>query len=206
VKKSALLATVVALVMLSTLAGSALAAPGGPPHLDWGSEVNPGQCPPGPLVINVTLKVANDIDSGVGGNYWATDAYNRHIQVWQVAANTFCAIVQYEGSFVTVDGASPGNTGTVAAGATGSFEGGYRAIITGSLNPDPAYRTRGNIGKFDYGCDPGTGNCSSAFSWPSAYFNAGYGFAYEWWGWIYHGGKNGTWVNAIDGNAGDITN
>ena len=26
----------------------------------------------------------------------------------------------------------------------------------------------------------------------------------QWWGWIYHGGHNGAWVNSIEGNQGDI--
>ena len=27
----------------------------------------------------------------------------------------------------------------------------------------------------------------------------------QWWGWIYHGGNNGAWVNSSAGNQGDIT-
>ena len=26
-----------------------------------------------------------------------------------------------------------------------------------------------------------------------------------WWGWVYHAGSNGSWVNAVSGNSGDIT-
>ena len=42
---------------------------------------------------------------------------------------------------------------------------------------------------------------------------AGATFTLEWWGWVYHGGSNGPWVNACDpsegpeceGSSGDIT-
>jgi hypothetical protein len=207
-KKLAVLATVAVLVALSAFPGAALAAPGGPPHLNWGSELNADQCPPGRLVINVTHKVVNDIDSAVDGSFWATDNYNRHIQVWEVAPGTFCAVVRYTGQFVTDDGPSPQGTDGdgIAAGITGTFEGGYRStIFTGTLNPSPAYRTRGHIGTFDYGCNVETGSCTSLFSWLSTYFTSVSGFDLEWWGWIYHGGNNGTWVNSSDGNEGDIT-
>ena len=42
------------------------------------------------------------------------------------------------------------------------------------------------------------------WNWVGQYFESGYNFTYEWWGWIYHAGKHGTWVNSIDGNSGDI--
>jgi hypothetical protein len=42
--------------------------------------------------------------------------------------------------------------------------------------------------------------------WRSDYFTGVSGFAFdEWWGWVYHAGNNGSWVNAIDGNEGNIT-
>ncbi len=175
--------------------------------LNWGQQVNAAQCDrTGRPVINVTHEVTNDIDSGLGG-WWAYDNYNRHIQVWQVGADTFCALVSYDGSFVTDDGPSPGNTDTIAAGITGSMAGGYRATITGTLNP--TLRTRGFIGAFNYGCDVdalnGRDSCTGLFNWLDAYFSAGWTFTYEWWGWIYTTENNGTWINSIDGNQGDIT-
>jgi hypothetical protein len=41
--------------------------------------------------------------------------------------------------------------------------------------------------------------------WEPIYLNPGWKATYEWWGFIYHGGSNGTWVNSGDGNSGDIT-
>lgn len=205
-KKRAVLVTIAVSLSLLFLGGQVMAGPS-VPLLNWGSELNPGQCPDGQLVINVTHKVTNDLDSGVAGNWWAYDNYNKHIQVWEVDTDIFCAVVHYQGSFTTVAGRSPNDTDDIAEGIKGAFQGGYRATITGTL--DPQYQTKGNIGKFDYGCDadedPGDrSTCCGLFNWVDAYFSD-WTFSYDWWGWIYHGGKNGTWVNSSDGNQGDIT-
>lgn len=202
----------VAAVFLCPLIFGKQAMPAPNEHLNWGSEVNPGQCDEtsGNLVININHKVTNDVDSAVGGGVWATDNYKRNIQVRQIGENTFCAVLHYTGSFVTDDGQSPGNTDTIAAGIKGTFEGGYRATIVGTLNPNPQHRTRGYIGTFDYGCNVETDTgghetCTSLFSWLNTYFNTVDSFEYNWWGWVYNGGNNGTWVNSSDGNQGDIT-
>jgi hypothetical protein len=133
-------------------------------HLDWGAQLHsgPSSCPNGAPIINVTQKVLNDADSGVAGNAWAFDDLVRQIRVVQTDTSTFCATVKYQGSFTTVAGPSPENTGTVGAGVVGTFEGGYTAILKGTLKETPGARTRGSIGTFDYQCDtsfncPGTG-------------------------------------------------
>lgn len=213
-KLMALAAVVAALLGLVIVVGQAMAAPDAP-HLNWGSEVNPGRCPGGKLVINVTQRVINSLDSGTGGNWWAADNYERQIQVRQTGTDTFCAVVRYQGDFTTYAGPSPQNTDTIAAGITGTFQGGYRMTITGSLLSAPSWSTRGRIGVTDYACtwtDDGDGvfefgeeTCSGAINWLDQYFSSGYSFAYDWWGWVYHGGRNGTWVNSSDGNQGDIT-
>lgn len=176
-------------------------------RLNFGAELNAAQCDPagGNLVINVVQRITGDIDSGVGGNYWAIDEYNRHIQVWEVGPGSFCAVVKYTGSFSTVAGVSPGATGTLSADVTGTLEGGYRAVITGTLKSAPLWKTKGNVGSYDYGCDPSNGTCTGRSSWTDKYFEDGYGFSYAWWGWTYHAGDNGSWVNSSDGNSGDIT-
>jgi hypothetical protein len=201
-KKITFIAVVAALMLIG---GQAQADPTGLPFT-WGGEVNAGACPEGELVINVTHKVVNDRDSAVDNSFWAYDKYNKHIQVWQVDDDTFCAVAQYVGSITTVAGSSPNNTGCVTDGIKGTMQGGYRATITGSLKSNPNYKTRGNIGKFDYGWN-GDRNTEAPnkFNWVNAYFSTGWGFSYDWWGWIYNAGKNGTWINATGGNQGDIT-
>lgn len=174
-----------------------------------GDQLNASQCGHAKLAVNVTQKIINDADSGTLGNVWAFDAYNRHIQLWQTGPNTFCAIVDYHGQFTTVAGPSPqaatDTGGTVSAGVEGTFEGGYRALITGTLNPSPSYKTRGDLGLFNYNCDMSF-NCPGYVDWTQVYFTGGpSSFNEVWWGWQYHGAKHGTWINSSDGNSGDIT-
>lgn len=195
---------------LSLLLTSSLALAAPHVHLNWGSQINQSQCPSGPLVINVTQKVLNDVDSGICGNNWAFDDFVRQIKVVQTGSNLFCATVKYEGHFTTIAGSSPGGSSACSStalgdGVTGTFEGGYiSTIFGGTLLSSPAARTKGNIGTFDYNCDE-NGNCPGYVSWTTLYFSSTSGFDYAWWGWVYHAGNNGSWVNAVTGNSGDIT-
>ena len=210
----------VAVTVAGVLSGAAWAAPGNE-HLSWGSHVNPARCTDDGyryLEINVTHKVANDGDSGFT-RYWAYLDYNRHIQVWEIGATPggeerFCALVRYQGSWIATPGASPmGTDPAIAGGIDGTFEGGYRAVIVGSLKASPPLRTRGNLGSFNYGW---TGNPAAGpatpFDWIAAYFSSTSSVTLEWWGWVYHGGSNGTWINACptsdspecQGSSGDI--
>ncbi len=159
----------------------------------------------GSPVVNVTEKVKNDADSGIAGNYWALDALERHITVWQTTtAGTYCAVVRDEGSFNTLAGQkSPGNTATLTGSERGEISGGYTATITGTLLTTPSWKTHGEVGTVNYQCDA-SGNCPGYVSWPGQYFASGFSFDQPWWGWIYRGGKFGTWVNAVSGNSGDI--
>ena len=188
-------------------------------HLNFGTQLNAAECNTtgARLVINVIQHIIGDADSGEFGNYWAYDEVHRRIQVWQLSENpdTFCAVLKYMGSFVTVPGQSPGffdpdTNDTVAAGVTGTFEGGYRStVFTGTLKDPPDYRTSGNIGTFNYMCVilPGVVDgaaCPGYRDWTTFYFSSTLGFDLAWWGWVYHAGDNGSWVNSIDGNSGDI--
>lgn len=201
-KKHVLKATLASLTIGILLALPATAAQ----TLNWGKELNPSKCDhkKGPPVILVTQKVINDVDSGVGGNNWAFDHYTRIIQVWAQVNGDYCAIVTYTGRFDAQAGqASPGNTGILDGDEDGVMLGGYRATVTSSLLASPLWKTHGNVGTFDYQCGL-DGNCLGYVSWVGQYFDGGYTFDYDWWGWIYHAGKHGTWVNSSDGNSGDI--
>src|SRR5260370_24269480 len=95
-------------------------------RFNWGQEMNsgPSPCPSGPPVINVVQKVVNDDDSGVAGNAWALDDFVRQIKVVDTGGCTFCATVSYQGSFTTLAGPRPVNTGTDTHCHAGTFEGG----------------------------------------------------------------------------------
>ncbi len=192
------------LTILLVPAPTATAAPGNPAP-KWGAIANPSQCTPnGELVVNAIEKVVNSVDSGEGGNNWAFINYNKSIQVWAQEDGTFCVRVIYLGRFQGVAGQiSPGAGGILSGTEKGSFEGGYWATVTGTLKSAPGWTTNGLAANTDHQCAI-SGICPGAVSWLEQYFEPGYGFVQTWWGWTYHGGKNGSWVNSVDGNSGDI--
>ena len=154
-------------------------------------------------IVNVTEKVVNTVDSGEGGNNWAFDDLNRQMKVYDNGDGTFCAELINQGKFDSQAGQqSPGDTGVLTGEEDGTFKGGYQATITGTLLATPLWPTQGNVGATDYQCDI-AGNCPGYISWPGQYFNAGFGFAYDFWGWTYKY-KNCVWINASTGNSGDI--
>ena len=199
---------VLAMALLGILLVASGASSAGPnrPTLNWGKEVNPSNCPKGKVVVNITHDVINSADSGIGGNFWASINYRKHIKIIQTDENTFCVLTTFIGYFTTVEGASPGNTDTISAGITGPFQGGYRQTYTGTLNPDPSWPTQGYIGTFDHDWDetPGDTPNGDVDDWEDVYLS-GWTRSWDWWGFIYHGGRHGTWVNSDDGNEGDIT-
>lgn len=179
-------------------------------NLNWGSQVNANACgTTGAPIINVNQKITNDADSGFAG-YWALDNLNRTIKVWQVSDNSFCATVRYSGQFTSIPGAvSPsGDTSQILTGnERGTFEGGYTATFNGTLRTDSPWSSNGSVGSFDYACSPvgWAANCTGYVDWVGQYFTYdSNSFNQPWWGWIYHGGKYGTWVNSLNLNAGDI--
>lgn len=177
----------------------------GEKHLKAGKQLNSKQCKTegAKKIVNVKQKILNDADSGIAGNNWALDNYNREIEVWQLSDDSFCGILKYEGRFSTLAGPSPGNTATLDAGIKGTMEGGYRTtVFTGTFTPTKP--THGNLGTFDYQCDVDS-SCSGRVSWSDFYFTGIDGFDLEWWGWQYDAGRHGHWINSIDGNFGDIT-
>jgi hypothetical protein len=219
--------------MLSVLTGSAavitafsapsaaLAAPGA--HLNWGHELHASEeaCPSGRKVLNVVRKIINAVDSGTGSNvdgfpWWADTDYVQQIQVVQTGPDSFRATVKSQGSFESVGGDSPGcvdngtcgtDEGTLGVGVIGTFQGGMISTFAGTLSPN-GMRTKGSIGILDAGCDPSTpaGCPAPVFSaWLDDYFPGFTGLELPWWGWVYHAGNNGIWVNKTDGNEGDIT-
>jgi hypothetical protein len=195
--------TAAAALLAALAAATALAAPGPPPKLNK-RQLAPKTCGAGRLVIDVDQKIVNDVDSGTQGNFWAFDNYHRSIKVWRLGTNNFCTIVRYAGSFRTIAGTSPGASGTVSAGITGHFDGGYRMDFNGTPIAHPTVKTHGSIGTFDYRCNT-AGNCPGSVYWVTLFFTNVTGDDFDWWGWLYKAGKNGTWLNSIDGARGDIT-
>lgn len=167
----------------------------------------------GDPVINVTQKVQNDVDSGVGpntyfpgeANYWNVESYTRHIKVWSVGVNTWCATVAYDGGHFNAfyKQTGPGGTGLIGSDVDGEMHGGYRStVFTGALVP--TWPTSGNVGTYNYDCDL-HGVCGPGrVNWIAKYFPTNTDFDLAWWGWIYKAGSHGTWINSVDGNSGNI--
>lgn len=210
------LSVITSVLGLAMALGSSLAFAAPSEHLNWGSKLNASEtaCPSGKAVLNVSYKINNSLDSGVGLNdfgavWWAVEDYVLQVQVVQTGSDTFCAKVKTQGSFESVGGSGPAGVGDLEAGVVGTFQGGYTENFTGTFSP-AGKRTNGSVGTFDRHCDPSNlgGGCSGpgVAGWLGDYFTGVSAFDFdEYWGWVYHAGNNGSWVNAIDGNTGNIT-
>ena len=172
------------------LAGTAFAAP---THPTFGTFVNAGDVPNGSkLVLNITLDVVNDLDSGICGNNWAVDNCNKQIKVWLVPDGSFYAVVRYAGKFTTIAGQkSPGDCSQTEGSGTGTFEGGYVATFS-ATSYTSAFGYKGTV---DY-------STPNYFDWTS-YFPGFGSFTQTQWGWTYHY-KSQTWNNFASGNSGNI--
>lgn len=200
---------------LKTVGASTIALAGAPVvsarghkcQLNWRKELSDRK-PSGRPVVNVTQSVVNDIDSGFNG-YWAYDDYRRLIQMWEVDPGVFQAVVQYNGQFDAVAGQNePGQNadGTLDGDESGPLLGGYAATITGEWRDNPGWDTHGFVGEYDYEGDVQAGTRPGAFRWDFKYLKEStVDFSFDWWGWIYRGGKHGTWVNAQSGSCGNIS-
>lgn len=202
-------------VSLTLLALPALAAP--PPNLNWGARIANTHCEPdqaGPPVLNINRRVLNSLDSGFGDDiWWARDDYKQKVTVYPMEPGTWCVVSSFQGRFHGLAGFdTPNDNGQLSGDEHGSFQGGYHAVIEGELKPrtEFGWPARGFVGTFDYACDPDASRgtfppvCPGSVDLFGQYFEADYSLAYEWWGWVYRGGRAGTFVNASDGSEGDI--
>lgn len=211
--KKILIGAVAGAVMLGSMAAVVFAAPN---ILNWGTEINPEECDKtGEPIINVVEKVINasdvhkiikpvDVDSSEGNNFWAYHDFNRQIQVWAQEDGDYCVVVRDEGKFdAQVSRTSPGGGYTLDGDEDGTFEGGYIITIHGVLQKEPAWKTKGSLETMNENCNP-EGVCPGYQNWIDKYFMSRWESEDKWWGWIYHAGRHGTWVNSSDGNYGDI--
>lgn len=158
----------------------------------------------GKPVMDVWHKVVNNGDSGVGGNTWANDNYSRRITVWLRGDGSYCAMVKYQGSFVTNAGASPNGTGLVDAGIRGSMVGGYIQTFN-AVEFAPTRNTRGNLGYYNYRCENDYNVCRG-LDWKKEFFTGVSNVAMPYWAWNYstRNYRYGWWHNGSDINSGDI--
>lgn len=195
--KTKLLASVIGLVVASSMLTFGLSGIANAAALSTPTSYAPGDCG-GTQIINVTYKLYNDVDSGFHGN-WATDSLNRNLKVFDLGNGSYCATINDTGSFVTTGPNSPQNGVPLSAGINGVIYGGYVTnVFSATLNSSPAYATHGNLGSFD---------ATAAHPSFLSYFNdpGSINWTQPTWGWTYHTARNGNWVNASSGSYGDIT-
>lgn len=187
-------------------AGSAAATPPPGTHCQLDRDGQLSYDGDGERVLNVTRRVVNGLDTG-RCEPWANDDFLQHIQAWD-EGDRFVAVFTWNGRFEAFEGAgTPGDPDcetTLDGDESGPFEGGVRLTFTGTF--DPERRTEGHLGTVDQGCERTKASCDfrSSVDWLDDYFDGWGDLSLEWWGAVYHGGRDGTWVNAIDGDCGNI--
>lgn len=190
------------------LAGMSGLAGGRPPtRCKLEGRDNLGYAGDGDQVINVTRRVYNSVDTGhCDPTAWAEIEYTQRIRVFN-EGDRFVAIVTYNGLFDAYEGHETPNdcTEELDGDESGPFDGGLRLIFEADFVPDS--QTRGHLGRVDHGCDGSTNNCKfrSATGWLDGYFDDVENLAYQWWGFIYHGGRHGTAVHSSEGDCGNIS-
>lgn len=165
-------------------------------------------------IVDVQEFVTGDADSGFQGA-WAFDTFKRSIQVWSLGNDTYCANLNYEGTFAAIAGAtSPGqgSANILTGNETGHLFGGYvSTLFQGQFSvADPSnWPTHGLVHPkpVNYQCDTSF-NCPGSIFWPDEYFTSLSltGFDLADWGWRYFASDpaNGSWTNAASGSFGDI--
>jgi hypothetical protein len=189
-----------AAVLVLTVAPTSYGAP--PRNLGCGS---------GKLILNVTYRVTNDVDTGVKGNNWAFDTYQRTVRVWRKAPGRFCSASTYSGDFTTIAGWSPGGKTQLPAGVRGTFKGSSVTTFRGTFAAGGA-QVRGFLGVKDFACTSADekGECSGTWDWLRAYFTGISRFKYVRYAFTYHATENGngTWSDRLEGGkirfSGDI--
>lgn len=172
-------------------------------------------CGAGALVLNVRYHVVNDVDTGVRGNNWALDTYDRTVHVWQKRSGRYCAASTFKGQFTTIAGPSPAGKTTIPAGIRGMFKGHSTTTFRATLKPG-ARGARGSLGTKDFQCTSADrkGACAGTFDWLTAYFassDAFRSFAYVRYEFAYHATEagKGTWTDRLEGGKyrshGDIS-
>jgi hypothetical protein len=143
-------------------------------------------CPAGSqLVAFVNYSVTGESITGRDGTTWATANYTRTLLVFRVGTGngktTYCANWRDTGAFTTVGSTSPGGSGSVAAGITGTFS---RTGVTTTFSAKwrPAAPTSGSLGVF-----------ASPVDWTSFYFDDVSGLDLVWYVSLFQTPANGAW-------------
>ncbi len=108
------------------------------------------------LLVDVTHDVENShFILGRDGRMWASFDYSERVRIWKVGGRQHCVRLDAEGTFETIAGTSPGLTGTVSDGVTGTFADTEWFMWTGRFDANAP--SSGHLGSVDAGCTPDEG-------------------------------------------------
>jgi hypothetical protein len=141
----------------------------------------------------LSYRVLNDVDTGIRGNTWAFDTYQRSVRVWRRPRGRYCSVSTYDGQFTSIQGPSPGGKAQLPAGIRGTFSGSSTTTFRGRFAPRGA-PLRGFLGVKDFACTSADvkGQCSGTWDWLSDYFTGVTAFRYTRYAFRYHATENGT--------------
>jgi len=127
---------------IPVMAGLAQAAPTTPVPVCAGAK---------DVVVDVTQDVRNQpLVPARDGHMWANFDYTQHLRIWAVGVQQYCVRKDFEGTWVSVAGASPSLTGTISEGVTGTFTGTEYWEWTATLTPTAP--TSGYLGVVNADC------------------------------------------------------
>ena len=163
----------------------------------------PDRCPTDrPTLYDVTMSVKDAADFASDGHVWALDTYLQHVQVWQIGEKHYCFRIEYDGTWTSFAGVSPGGTGSIGDGLTGTFHGFRLARLTGEFNPQ--YPLSGHVADFDRQCGA-DGTCPGSGPSFGMYFSPIVNVNIVWWDFVATSATNGTFRQTPYGDFGDIT-
>jgi hypothetical protein len=103
------------------------------------------------LVVDVTQDVRNQpLMPAADFHMWANFSYTQRLRIWTVGASQYCVRKDFEGTWVSIAGLSPGLTGTISDGVTGTFHSTEHWMWTGELTP--LAPTSGYLGEVNADC------------------------------------------------------
>jgi hypothetical protein len=180
------------LILLGVVAALALGTAPAGAAATGSTKVESNTCPTAPVVAYVSLGVQSDGIDAPSGAEWARGTYTRQIVIYRLGTYTFCAITRDSGTFTTEAGPSPGGTGWVGAGLSGTVTKSTRStIFYGAWRP--LVPTMGAIGT------------SADGNWLPLFFSWTSGYDTAWWAQLYrsvYGCFNWSYSYGV---SGDIT-
>jgi hypothetical protein len=174
----------------------------------------PSVCGTGTPIVDVTQTLLNGIDVNTAGTYlWAYDrTINEHVRYYQLGPNSFCKTRQIDGTFETINGDSPGGTGAIHAGITGTIHSVEAWSFTSTFDPG-THQTHGQLATIDLGCHVqgqpfyfyctvarGNDADGAAYYFPSGFAHYSLESGY----FLYDAGSHGRWLQIGSRSIGDI--